>query len=134
MKQLTHKLPILALIIAIPVFCEFSFQPKDTWTWPTEPKNLKVLPKGTAGDDLKAIMQGWNKALGVKCNHCHVSKEGAPFSQWDFVADTKPEKNMARDMVKMTNSINKKFMTKKFQSKIMLSCATCHRGEKAPSM
>jgi hypothetical protein len=134
MKQLAHKLPVLAILFAIPFFCEFSFQPKDTWVWPAEPKNLKVLPKGTGGDNLKAIMQGWNKALGVKCNHCHVSKEGAPFSEWDFVADTKGEKNMAREMVKMTTDLNKKYMTKKFKTEHMISCATCHRGEKAPSM
>jgi len=134
MKQFSLKLPVLAILFAIPFFCEFSFQPKDTWTWPTEPKNLKVLPKGTAGDDLKAIMQGWNKALGVKCNHCHVSKEGAPFSQWDFVSDAKGEKNMTREMVKMTGDLNKKYMTKKFKTEHKITCATCHRGEKAPSM
>lgn len=134
MKSLNHKLVIFALIAAIPLFCEFAFQPKDTWVWPTEPKNLKVLPKGTGGDDLKAIMQGWNNALGVKCNHCHVSKEGAPFSQWDFVSDEKGEKGMTREMVKMTMDLNKKYITKKFKSDHMITCGTCHRGEKAPSM
>lgn len=134
MKQLSHKLPVLAMLFVIPFFCEFAMQPKDSWTWPTAPKNLKVLPKGTAGDELKAIMQGWNKALGVKCNHCHKSKEGAPFSEWDFVSDEKGEKNMARDMYKMTADLNKKYMTKKFKSEHKLTCGTCHRGEKAPSM
>lgn len=133
MKLFSHKFSVLALIIAIPLFSEFVIQPKDNWTWPTEPKNMKVL-KGVVGEDLKAVMQGWNKALGVKCNFCHKSKEGAPFSEWDFVSDEKPEKNFTREMVKMTNDINKKWIGKKFKSQHNITCSTCHRGEKAPSM
>ncbi|MEP7321953.1 MAG: c-type cytochrome [Saprospiraceae bacterium] len=134
MKSISHKIGVLGMLIMIPFFCEFAFQPKDSWVWPTEPKNLKVLPKGTGGDQLKEIMQGWNKALGVKCFFCHKNKEGAPFSEWDFPSDEKPEKNMTRAMVKMTMDINKKWITKKFKSEHMITCATCHRGEKAPSM
>ncbi len=133
MKSLTSKLGIFAIIVAIPFFCEFAFQPKDSWTWPTSPQNMKVL-KEVKGDDLKAVMQSWTKALGVKCNFCHDSKEGAPFSQWDFVSDAKPEKDMTREMVKMTNGINKKYITKKFKSEHKLTCMSCHRGEKVPSM
>jgi hypothetical protein len=124
---------VFALLITIPLFSEFAFQPKDTWTWPTAPKNMKVL-KGVTGDQLKEVMQGWNKALGVKCFFCHKNKEGAPFSEWDFVSDEKPEKNMAREMVKMTMDINKKWIGKKMKSEHNVTCASCHRGEKAPSM
>ncbi len=134
MKSISPKIGVFAMLIAIPLFCDFAFQPKDSWTWPTNPTNLKVLPKGTGGDQLKAIMQSWNQALGVKCYFCHKNKEGAPFSEWDFASDDKPEKGFTRQMVKMTNDINKKYITKKFKSEHMLTCATCHRGEKAPSM
>lgn len=76
MKSLTSKLGIFAIIVAIPFFCG-AFQPKDSWTWPTSPQNMKVL-KDVKGDDLKAVMQSWTKALGVKCNFCHVSKKVRP--------------------------------------------------------
>ncbi len=133
MKILFSKWYVFALLILIPLFSEFAFQPKDTWEWPKEPKNLKVL-KGVAGEDLKAVMQAWNKALGVKCFFCHKSKEGAPFSEWDFVSDEKPEKNMTREMVRMTTDINKKWIGKKMKSEHTINCNTCHRGEKVPSM
>ncbi len=134
MKRLFSKSVVFLILTSIPLFSEFVFQPKDPYVWPAEPKNLKVLPKGTGGDQLKEIMQSWNKALGVKCFFCHKDKPGAPFNEWDFVSDEKGEKNMTRDMVKMTNNINKKWMTNKFKSQNFITCATCHRGEKAPSL
>ncbi|MEP7268620.1 MAG: c-type cytochrome [Saprospiraceae bacterium] len=133
MKFLSHKFSILALAVIIPLFSEFVFQPNNPFVWPAVPKNIKVL-KGVAGDDLKAVMQGWNKALGVKCNFCHDAKEGVAFADWDFASDAKPEKNMARQMVKMTADINKKWIGKKLKSEHKITCITCHRGEKAPSM
>ncbi|MBL0110802.1 MAG: hypothetical protein IPP42_08045 [Saprospiraceae bacterium] len=77
MKSLTSKLGIFAIIVAIPFFCEFAFQPKDSWTWPTSPQNMKVL-KDVKGDDLKAVMQSWTKALGVKCNFVMYPKKVRP--------------------------------------------------------
>ena len=53
------------------------------------PKNLKVLAANT---EIPFVMRSFNEALGVQCTHCHV--------QGDFAADTKPEKEMARKMIK----------------------------------
>src|SRR5690348_191634 len=73
-----------------------------------EYKNLKVLPKNISHDDLDKVMHGFNDALGVKCNFCHAAQKDNP-RKMDFPSDEKSEKNIAREMYKMTGRINKKF-------------------------
>ena len=98
-------------------------------------KNLNVLPKNISHDDLEKVMKSWNKALGVKCNHCHVARKDDP-KKLDFVSDEKPEKEMARDMYKMTMKLNRKYFgdEKKEHGKATLAvnCNTCHRGHDEP--
>src|SRR5690606_10632552 len=69
-------------------------------------KNLKVLPKNISHEKLESIMRGFNKSLGVKCNFCHARSED---NKMDFASDKKGEKEIARDMMRMTLKINKKF-------------------------
>jgi hypothetical protein len=83
-------------------------------------KNLQVLPKTIAKDQLKALMKAQTKALGVECDHCHE----AP----NMDVDTK-NKKVARQMMQMTQEINEKFL-KGMDDKV--SCATCHRGKEKP--
>lgn len=98
-------------------------------------KNLKVLPKKISHEELEKLMKSWNKALGVKCNFCHVKRKDDP-KKLDFVSDEKPEKEMARDMYKMTMKLNKKYFgdEKKEHGKATLAvnCNTCHRGHDEP--
>jgi hypothetical protein len=100
-----------------------------------EPKhNFKVLPKNTTHEQLEAIMKNFNASLGVKCNFCHApSADGAHL---DFASDAKPEKGWARDMLKMTAKINKKFFkvdVKNLNGKTpAVSCVTCHNGSAHP--
>src|SRR5437016_9159832 len=75
-------------------------------------KNLKVLSKHTTHDQLEKIMHDFNHDLGVKCNFCHApAKDGGRHP--DFASDEKPEKNVARAMMKMTLKINKKYFESK---------------------
>ena len=83
-------------------------------------KNLQVLPKNISKEQLKAIMKGQSKALGVDCDHCHEM----PVPD----KDTK-NKKIAREMIKMTNEINSKFL-KGMETKA--TCDTCHRGKEKP--
>jgi hypothetical protein len=83
-------------------------------------KDLQVLPKDIKPDDLKAMMKGISAALGVKCLHCHVDKA--------FAKDTE-KKTAAREMMKMTFSINNTFLKGKDQ----ITCNTCHRGAAEPT-
>ena len=83
-------------------------------------KNLKVLPKDMSRQQLMGAMQAWSRALGVTCNHCHVD---------DKSADDKPEKDVARAMVKMMMSLRQNandFLPGDRVQK--LNCWTCHRG------
>ena len=95
-----------------------------------EKRNLKVLPKDISHDELDAIMHRFNDALGVKCNHCHAGAEVDGRYKLNFASDEKPEKDMARGMLKMTERINKKF----FQGEggTQVSCMTCHNGSAHP--
>jgi hypothetical protein len=83
-------------------------------------KDLQVLPKDIKKDELKATMKAFSAALGVKCTHCHVDKA--------FAKDTE-KKTAAREMMKMTWSINTTFLKGKDQ----ITCNTCHRGHDEPT-
>ncbi len=94
-------------------------------------ENLQVLPKDISKERLTGIMKSWTKALGVRCNACHVGEPGAPLSTYDFASDEKRDKETARMMVKMTQAINEQHMSKldKGNHKAsQVSCATCHHG------
>ena len=83
-------------------------------------KNLKVLPKDIARPQLMGYMQAFNRSLGVTCNHCHVD---------DKSSDEKPEKDVARAMIKMTTSLHQNasdFLPEGRDKKV--NCWTCHRG------
>jgi hypothetical protein len=106
-------------------------------TSPNEAKknNLKVLPKDISHDDLEKVMHGFNNALGVRCNFCHAASATDP-KKMDFASDAKPEKEQARDMMRMTLKINKKFFEAKSNSLLdtanAISCKTCHHGNPHP--
>ena len=99
-------------------------------------KNLKVLPKNISPDDLDKVMDGFKAALGVKCTFCHVPFKDTSNHHLDFASDEKPEKNIARKMIKMTNKINKKYFeyNKNEQGVVVpaVECMTCHRGSEHP--
>lgn len=86
-------------------------------------KNIKVL-NDLPASQLIPMMNVMAASLGVKCNYCHVNKNG----QWDFPLDDKPEKNTAREMIAMTLNINKAT----FKGNTEVSCFTCHRGSTRP--
>ena len=121
---------LLVLLIALPAEAQ-------RWQWPDTPKNLTVLPKTTGGRDLQRVMFSFTGGLGVRCNFCHVGEEGQDFSQYDFVSDSKPEKNQARIMIQMTDAINSQYLAKlnvDSASSVRVSCITCHRGNATPVM
>ena len=103
---------------------------------PADPtyKNLKVLPKNTTHEELDSVMHHFNESLGVRCNFCHAQQKDNP-KKLDFASDEKGEKNMSRDMMRMTNRINKKFFKYKKDAEHPLApvtCITCHNGKEHP--
>ena len=82
-------------------------------------KNIQVL-KGLPDSQLLPVMNYMAASLGVRCNYCHVNKDG----NWDYALDEKAEKKTAREMITMVSGINKG----NFRGNPEVSCYTCHRG------
>jgi hypothetical protein len=76
------------------------------WSWPEKPANIQVLNKDWPGSRLSPVMRGFTRALGVRCSYCHAGQEGKPLSTYDFASDQNPNKNRAREMLRMLGSIN----------------------------
>jgi photosynthetic reaction center cytochrome c subunit len=104
------------------------------WTWPENPTNLKVLPKDMGGQRLQPVMVGFSNALGVRCTHCHKGVEGSPLSTYDFASDENPNKDRAREMLRMLKDINTDL--EKIQpsgdKRVNMWCNTCHNGRARP--
>ncbi|MBK9485876.1 MAG: c-type cytochrome [Chitinophagaceae bacterium] len=97
-------------------------------------KNLQVLPKNITPDSLDKIMDGFNQGLGVNCAFCHT--ENKQLQQLEAEKDTKPEKEITRNMMRMTMDINKNYfqfneeaVAQKVQA---VTCYTCHKGIPIP--
>jgi hypothetical protein len=101
---------------------------------PPPPVNLQVLPKDWTRPQVVAVMQQFNQALGVTCNHCHIfNGPGDPMN--DFATDMKPQKNMARAMMRMTQGLQplvQQAVNKTAEAATRVSCAMCHRGAATP--
>ncbi|MBN8686448.1 MAG: c-type cytochrome [Chitinophagales bacterium] len=98
-------------------------------------RNLKVLPKDISDQKLDSIMETYNKALGVKCEFCHVKQKVYP-GNIDYRSDAEPMKENAREMMRMTIEINKNhfYFNKDTPPEYLntITCMTCHRGEPFP--
>ena len=86
-------------------------------------KNIKVLT-GMPDSQLIPVMNYMAASLGRRCNFCHVNNQG----QWDYASDAKPEKNSAREMIKLVLDLRK--LT--FHGADEITCFTCHRGQDHP--
>ena len=99
-------------------------------------KNLKVLPKRTTKAEMDSVMKHFTASLGVKCNFCHVRT--ADNKEWDFASDANKHKLVAREMMKMTGKINKKYFnvtaSQGLSTTLMVSCYTCHNGKAEPAV
>jgi hypothetical protein len=95
-------------------------------------KNLKILPPDIQRDELIAIMRGYARSLGVRCEHCHVETGEGPNAKRDFASDAKPEKEVARAMMRMTQHINAEYVSKVNEHGTTVTCYTCHRGKVVP--
>ncbi len=87
-------------------------------------KNIKVLT-GLPDSQLIPVMNYFAASMGRRCNFCHVNSQG----QWDYPSDAKPEKNTAREMIKLVLDTNKTLDRLKLDP---VGCYTCHRGRNTP--
>jgi tetratricopeptide (TPR) repeat protein len=116
------------------VFTATSRAQQDQWSWPEKPKNLQVLNKDWPGSRLSPVMRGFTRALGVRCSYCHAGQEGKPLSTYDFASDENPNKNRAREMLRMLGSVNDhlKKIEPSGDQRVNMWCHTCHRGRPRP--
>src|SRR5256885_10897885 len=90
--------------------------------------NLQVLPQNITHDELIATMRGFARGLGTRCDHCHVANPEGSKEQFNFASDAKPEKKVARTMLRMTRDINAGYISKVNAHGETVTCFTCHRG------
>ena len=111
-----------------------SLNAQNRWDWPDHPINIKVLPRDLTASELRSAMMEFTRGLGVRCNYCHVGEEGQPFSLWDFASDKNPNKDKAREMIRMLHSIDEHLSKIKpsGDKRINMVCYTCHRGRPRP--
>jgi hypothetical protein len=100
-------------------------------------KNLKILPKDITEQQMDSVMDHFTASLNVKCGFCHVRT--ADKKEWNFAADDNKHKLIARQMMTMTNELNKKYFDytgdidpAKMNTSLMVTCYTCHNGRKEP--
>lgn len=104
---------------------------------PTMERNLKILPKDISDADLDSIMNSYGKALNVNCDFCHADSKTNP-QDLDYASDDKPEKEITRQMMRMTATINKDYfdytIVYKANELMAVSCITCHDGFPRPEL
>ncbi len=91
-------------------------------------KNIQIM-KEMPASKLVLVMKYFTQALGVRCEHCHVTAPGSEipgFGAWS--KDDLEAKQTARKMINMVGSIDKEF----FSGKTGPTCWTCHRGNTKP--
>lgn len=108
--------------LALPFALVLSFSSAEAQApGPSMWKDLRVLPKEISKPELKGVMKNMSKALGVDCDFCHKEP--------NMEAET-PKKKLARDMMQMTDELNKKYRP---STNGKITCFTCHRGDKRPA-
>jgi len=96
--------------------------------------NLQVLPQNISHDELIRTMRIFARSLGTNCAHCHVQTAESPKPEFDFPNDAKPEKKIARTMVRMVRRINSDYVSTIKDRKQDVTCMTCHRGKVIPDV
>jgi hypothetical protein len=90
-------------------------------------ENITLFKGMPAARLLRVMDQGFGRALGVDCTHCHVPGD------W---ARDKLTKEVARDMWELTARLNREQLPliKNLESENpVVNCTTCHRGEVKPA-
>jgi cytochrome c553 len=130
--KINRKLFVIAMLVAtVSITAAATINQPE----PIHYENLKVLPKDISPHDLQSIMaDDFEDGLGVTCGFCHANaKDGHGL---DFVSDAKPEKEITRQMMRMTIGINKKYFKLKHpkigNEALVVSCSTCHKGQAFP--
>lgn len=100
---------------------------------PTRLLNLQVLPPSSGPREVIGTMRDLTRALGVRCQFCHVGAEGQPLDTFDFASDAPAKKQTARAMMRLVASINDQLgANTPGSATTRVTCYTCHRGAERP--
>jgi len=131
-----HLGAILAVAILVTLGASFGFTPISNSNQDGGFKNLKVLPKDISHEALDSVMGEFSVSLGVHCNFCHARKADTTQKGLDFASDKKEEKEIARNMYKMTAYLNATYFNWKNSTRPdtihYVVCYTCHHGGSSP--
>ena len=89
-------------------------------------KNVQIL-KDIPVDQFMGTMGFFSASLGLNCTDCHVDESGG---NWAKYADDNVRKQTTRRMMQMVAGINQA----NFGGRQVVTCFTCHRGNKAPTV
>jgi hypothetical protein len=108
--------------------------PRQQFVWPARISNARALPANIGADQLRSTMVGFSRSLGVRCTFCHVGVEGQPLSTFDFPSDARPNKTLARGMIRMVARLNERELPAILGAAQAprVTCYTCHRGSTTP--
>jgi len=126
---------MVSLIAGIVILAASAFNPVPQLQ--DQDNNLKILPKDISHDELMAVMQSFEVALGVGCDECHARSADKP-GKLDFKADHR-NKDIALNMMRLTQEINEKyfdtpgdFKDNYLYQEYAVTCNTCHNGHAKP--
>lgn len=130
--RISKKIPIVTGLIVMVMIGVAAIEPT---AGNNDFKNLQVLPKGISTKDLQRIMvDDFQDGLGVSCTYCHAQQKGS--LHLDYASDEKPEKEIARFMMRMSMDINRKYFNVAHpvigDSALVISCFNCHQGNARP--
>jgi len=130
MKKRSSAFAVVMAITILLFLCSAAIDPPKN-----EYRNLKVLPKNITSKAMSKIMvDEFSDALGVSCGFCHAEEAGS--HRLDYASDAKPEKAMARIMMRMTIRVNKQYFNLKHpmleDAALVITCNTCHNGQPHP--
>ena len=99
-------------------------------------KNLHVLSKNISDNDMDYVMETFSVNLGTNCLFCHPGEKKGTEYKFDYVTDQLRNKRIARDMLRMTMNLNKKYfnikLTGLMNTRGRVWCKTCHQGNPVP--
>jgi formate dehydrogenase assembly factor FdhD len=126
----------IAFVSIVAVSCAVT-QMKSSGPANPQYKNLKILPKDITHEQMDSVMHHFTSSLNVKCNFCHVFNQDTKQMNWP--ADDNKHKLVARQMMTMTNNLNKKYFDQTgaaitLSSQVAITCYTCHHGSTEPAI
>lgn len=91
-------------------------------------RNVQLLRDMPARDFLRLMDEQYGRALGFTCANCHDVDQ--------FENDDRANMQVARDMQRMTDAINRQFLAKDANldaNAVRATCMMCHRGSSQPT-